>query len=106
MREKERENKEREKKKRERKKREKREKERRKREKRKRREKRKKRKMSPRCTRDVIGRNAQNYRYIGRNAQNLKKLVSEIFSYIFPISHLSHLLAPKNSERRYDPAIS
>ena len=40
------------------------------------REKREKRerKMSLRCTQDVIGRNAQNYRYIGRNAQNLKKL--------------------------------
>ena len=32
-------------------------------------------KMSLRYTQDVIGRNAQNYRYIGRNAQNLKKLV-------------------------------
>ena len=37
------------------------------------REKREKRKMSPRCIKEVIGRNAQHYRYIGRNAQNLKK---------------------------------
>ena len=30
-----------------------------------------------RYTKDVIGRIAQNYRYIGRNVQNLKKYVDQ-----------------------------
>ena len=54
--------------------------------------------MSPWCTKDVIGRNAQNYRYIGRNAQKLKKLARTSSSTLSLLELLSELLKEPNLE--------
>ena len=45
---------------------------------------------------DIIGRNAQNYRYIGRNAQNLKKLVRTNSSTLSLLELLSELTTSNN----------